>query len=142
MYFHACKSKILVICFIHHRINRQIIQTAKNALLGNSKNSRKKSIRNILIILKCSRKEISHKSNNFIVKIFGISFLNRRIIFINNNNRGFVIMLHEHSGQFFQCRRQINFRCRAFYNSLKIFLLILRNTFTFQKFLIPSIFRL
>ena len=58
---------------------------------------------------KRTRKEISHKSNDFLIKVFGISFLDRRIVFINDNNCGFLIVFVKHFRKQFQGRN--NIRC-------------------------------
>ena len=61
----------------------------------------------MLVIFENAGEKIPNKEHNIIIKAAGISLLNRRIIFINDDNRFCSMILMQHFGQHHQGQHKL-----------------------------------
>ena len=99
LYFVVGKAEILAEAVVHNGIHRQIVQPAENALLGHTKDTGEETEGQVTVVLQAAGEEVSHKQDDLIVKVTGMTLLDRGVIFINDDDRCDPMMLMEHSGQ-------------------------------------------
>ena len=87
----------------------QIVQSAENTFFGNTENSGKKAVSQMAVVFKACAEKISHERDKRFIKTFHIALLNRCVVFINDNNCGFLIVFVKHFRKQFQGRN--NIRC-------------------------------
>ena len=103
------EAKETVVLLVHYRINRKIVQTTENALLRYPEYSGQESIWQITVILERPGKKVPHESDDLIIELFRIPFLDRSIILINNDDRGFFVMSCKHFGKLLKRSRKLYF---------------------------------
>ena len=104
-HFLLCKSKrrsIFLRCGGH---NLQIIQIRKNGFFAHSGDSCHQPSLQIEVCLKCTVKQTSDKSGKFFPVSIHICFLQRSIIFVQQNNRFFSIIPVHTDGKSVKCHR-------------------------------------
>ena len=100
-YFFIGKSEILVKLYICNGKNFQIIQSCKNTFPGNAHTSSQHRKFQAVICLKRILKQVADKDNHLIIIFPFKCFCQWNIIFIDQNNYFFPIMLFKKFGKHF-----------------------------------------
>ena len=103
------EAKVFTVFSIKNGIYDQIVQSAENTFFGDTENSGKKAVSQMAVVFKACAEKISHERDKRFIKTFHIALLNRCVVFINDNNCGFLIVFVKHFRKQFQGRN--NIRC-------------------------------
>ena len=93
------KTEVFAVSMIQNRIDLQVVEAAEDALLCHTQNARQETIRQMRIVLQATRKQDSHEADHLIVIPKHMSLLNRRVVFINDDDWFHTVMFMQHSGQ-------------------------------------------
>ena len=118
LYLAGRKAKELTELFIQHRKNSNIIKSAKNTFLSNTQNTSHYNLSGVRIILQSRREEAPDKLYSIIIIAINKALLNRRIVFINDNNRSLLMMLMQHSAKCLQAEDIFHIASLIFDNTI------------------------
>jgi len=93
------ETEILAITFIQDRIDLQVVQAAEDTFLGNTQDAGQETIAKVRIVLQTAGEQVSHESDDRVVKTAHMALLNGSIIFVNDDDRCDIVVLMEEQRQ-------------------------------------------
>ena len=93
------ESKILAEALVQDRIDHQIVHPAEDALLCHPQDTGQEAIGQMRVILEAAGEEIAHKAHDIFVEALQMPLLDRRIVFVDDDDGGDPVVHMEHLGQ-------------------------------------------
>ena len=120
------KTEVFAVFRVQNRIDCKVVQPAENAFFCYAENACKEAVCQVLIVLQSAGKQVAHKPDNFVIKALDMSLLDRRIVFVDNNNRRNTVIFVKHHRQISQSDRQLNRCSRAgkYFFYIRFFVLV------------------
>ena len=127
------KAEVFTVFRVQNRIDCKVVQSAENAFFCYAQNAGEKPIGQVFVIFQPTGKQVAHKSDDFVVKALDVSLLDRRIVFVDDNNRRNTVIFVKHHREICQCHRQLNRSYRAGENFFYIrFFVLVEHICAFQ----------
>ena len=120
------KTEVFAVFRVQNRIDCKVVQSAENAFFCYAQNAGEKPISQVLVIFQSAGKQVAHKSDNFVIKALDMSLLDRRVVFVDDNNRRNTVIFVKHHRQISKSDRQLNRCSRAgkYFFYIRFFVLV------------------